>query len=126
MAIGATGTALSPTLSSGLGNIATAIGTPNASGGGVAASPNGLGAPRPVAAPANPMMNTMGNIGSAVQGAPPVQPQQPPQPQAHPNFSQLSPHVTQALKNLPPGALQQLHNMGMIHPGLMQHLNGST
>lgn len=122
MAIGATGTAAQPVMNSGLGNIQSAVGTPNATGGAV--PPGGVNgiAQRPA------MMNTMGNIGSTIQGAAPPPPPPAPAPQhsGPPNFSQMSPQVTQALKSLPPGILQQLHTMGAIHPGLMQHLNGST
>jgi|HubBroStandDraft_4_1064222.scaffolds.fasta_scaffold02692_6 hypothetical protein len=110
MAIGATGTALAPTLTSGLGNIQTAVGTPNASGGAAAA--NGI----------NNRMGTMGNVGNAIQQAPP---QQSPQ-QATTGPAALHPNAIRDLKNLPPGLLQHLHDKGVIHPGLMAHINGST
>jgi hypothetical protein len=93
-----------------LGNIQTAVGSPNAS---ATATPQ---------QPPNPMMSTMGNIGPAVQGTQQAQPQTSFAQRA----AQLHPQAVQALKNLPPGVLQHLHNSGMIHPQLMQHLNGST
>jgi hypothetical protein len=40
-------------------------------------------------------------------------------------FQAPHPQVTQALKTLPPGMLQSLHNSGMIHPQLMQHVTGN-
>jgi hypothetical protein len=75
------------TMTSGLGNIQAAIGTPNAS------------------------------------GQPPAPAQPPPRPNIASMVAQLHPATQQALKSIPPAALQQLHNAGLIHPGLMQHLS---
>jgi hypothetical protein len=111
-----------PTMSSGLGNIQAAVGTPNAG-----ASPvPGLGAAAPGVAPG------VGNIGNAMQplaAPPPPVPAAPNAPQQN-NFAaqaaQLHPQAIQALKSMPPGVLQHLHGIGMIHPQLMQHLNGQA
>jgi hypothetical protein len=37
-------------------------------------------------------------------------------------FMAPSPQVTQALRGIPPGILQQLHSSGLIHPQLMSHV----
>jgi hypothetical protein len=64
-----------------------------------------------------------------------VQPQQPQQrPQLSPaqmqQFQQriggLHPETMNALRNIPPAAMQQLHSAGIIHPGVMDHLNGGA
>jgi hypothetical protein len=39
-------------------------------------------------------------------------------------MSQLHPQAQQALRGIPPQTLQHLHNAGLIHPGLMQHMYG--
>jgi hypothetical protein len=137
MALGSSGTALPL---SGVGNINNVFGQANSSAASMPpfsspqqAAPGAVAgqnvqqqpmmqqqaiAPRPQAP--NPLP---GNIGTALPQMQQPQPQM--QRPGQPNFSQLHPQVTQALKNLPPGVLQQLHNSGMIHPGLMQHVTGS-
>lgn len=125
-----------PTMSSGLGNIQAAVGTPNAS-----ASPMpGLGGfgmgsvtpGQPLASMNGAPAPGIGNIGNAMQpmaAPPPPVPAAPNAPQQN-NFAaqaaQLHPQAIQALKSMPPGVLQHLHGIGMIHPQLMQHLNGQA
>jgi hypothetical protein len=58
----------------------------------------------------------------------------PPQMQQRPQLSQaqmqqfqqrmgsLHPETMNALRNIPPAAMQQLHSAGIIHPGLMDHM----
>jgi hypothetical protein len=112
--------------SSGVGNIGNTFGPTNSSG--APPPPQINAAPQQQQRP--PMMNTLGNIGNALQRAPAGPPPSAPPPNAagqpgiHAALSQLHPQVTQALKNLPPGVLQQLHSTGMIHPALMQHVMG--
>jgi hypothetical protein len=117
MAIGATGTALAPTISSGLGNIQAAIGTPNASGG--------AGALNGIARPPGPMMGTFGNIGSTMQQTP-AQPAQPAQNSGGIGaiMARMDPQHAAAIRGIPQQAMQALHSAGMIHPALMQHLYG--
>lgn len=97
--------------SSGIGNIPPAVGTPNAPG-------TRMGMPvRPMPATPGAAPQPMGNMP------------QPQQAQPQNNFSQimsqLHPDTMAALKNIPPQALQQLHQAGLIHPGVMQHLTGN-
>jgi hypothetical protein len=40
-------------------------------------------------------------------------------------FSQMDPAHANAIRNIPPQAMQALHGAGMIHPALMQHLYGN-
>jgi len=97
--------------STGIGNIPPATGTPNAPAArtGMPVRPMG-------GAPPQQMIGNM---------APPAPaPAQAPSGNFAQIMSQLHPTTTAALKSIPPQALQQLHQAGLIHPGLMQHLNG--
>ena len=97
--------------STGLGNIMPMAGQPNAPGAGQPRPMMGVNDPRPQVQPAR-----IGNM---------------PMPQARPgNFGQimqqLPPAAMQALRGIPREALQHLHNAGLIHPGVMQHMYGQT
>jgi hypothetical protein len=113
--------------SSGLGPVSGQFGAPNASS---APPPSFMGGMQP----SGMLPPAAGNMYAAQQAA-----QNAPQQgwatagQGMPTggtgglagvISQLHPQTTQALQNIPPQALQQLHSAGLIHPGLMQHLSG--
>lgn len=95
--------------STGIGNIPPATGAPNAPAAGtgmpVRPMPNAAGLPAANRPPIPPAGGSPGNLSQIM--------------------SQLHPATTQALKSIPPQALQQLHQAGLIHPGLMQHLTGN-
>ena len=68
--------------------------------------------------PANNPFQQMGNIQPATGMSPP-----PPTTGAgYAPFMPPSSQVTQALRGIPPGILQQLHSSGLIHPQLMSHV----
>jgi hypothetical protein len=135
MALGATGTALAPTMSSGLGNIQAALGTPNASGGATAANGlAGMNARPPTPGPggfgagATPVPQTQpGNVGSFMgfpnQPSPPA-PNMQAQPAIGQIMAQLHPQAAQALRAIPRDTMQHLTRAGLMHPGVMNHLYG--
>ena len=98
--------------STGIGNIPPAVGTPNS----------------PAANVGMPVRPMPGNVGMPSQPPQMIGNMKPPAPNTG-SFaqlmSQLHPTTTAALKSIPPQALQQLHQAGLIHPGLMQHLTGN-
>jgi hypothetical protein len=131
-----------PTISSGLGNIQAAVGTPNA---GASPMPGLGGFGMGSVTPGQPLASMngapapgIGNIGNANLGAGggaasnmgsvpvPAAPNAPQQNNFAAQAAQLHPQAIQALKSMPPGVLQHLHGIGMIHPQLMQHLNGQA
>jgi hypothetical protein len=68
--------------------------------------------------PANNPFQQMGNI------QPPTG-MSPPPPTTGAGFAPFTPpnaQITQALRGIPPGVLQQLHSSGLIHPQLMSHV----
>lgn len=125
--IGSTGNVLP---ASGLGFIGANIGQPNASGGAltsmqrpqpVGQMPGGVfGGMQPQPQPSQPP--SIGNVNAGNAG-PAMRPAQPGGMMGIGQiFGQLHPNTQNALKSIPPEALQQLHAAGLIHPQLMGHL----
>jgi hypothetical protein len=114
-------------MTSGLGNIQAAIGTPNASGGAAAA--NGIARPTSPTMGTGPMMGTLGNIGSTMQQAPSAQPPMQPQQQGQNNvgatIAGLHPQASAALRAIPRETMQHLTQAGLLHPGVMAHMYGN-